>query len=131
MLGPCRCLACAAALSGCLDTTHGDLTRGEHAELVCFHLAECATHPMSLAGGLDAPLDIADPVACVRAVRTGFHWLDDDGHERVLGDEPADGFGSDRCVDALAGLPCPMVDADTYIPALERILGACSAGGLR
>ena len=116
-------------LAGCLDTAHGDLTRGEHAELVCFRLAECTTHPTSLDGGLDAPLDVSDAVECVRAVRTGWHYLDNDGEERVLGDEPADGFGSPRCERALDALPCPMVG--DYVPALEAVLDSCSAGGLR
>lgn len=130
MNGPCTCAACAAALAaGCLDTAHGDLTRGEHAELVCFHLADCAAHPMTVEGGVGAALDITDPVACVRSVRDGWPWLDDDGHARVLGDEPDDGFGSPRCVHALDALPCPMVG--DYVPALEDVLDACSAGGVR
>jgi len=100
------------------------MTPGEHAELVCFRLAECTTRPMSLDGGLDEPIDVHDPVECVRAVRQGWRWLDNDGAERVLGDEPADGYGSERCQRALEQLPCPMVEG--YVPALEVVLNACS-----
>ena len=118
-------VAFVLAAAGC-DAGFADqhITLGEHAELVCFRLAECTTRPMALDGGLDEPIDVHDPVECVRAVRAGWSWLDNDGAERVLGDEPADGYGSERCQRALERLPCPMVEG--YVPALEVVLNACS-----
>jgi hypothetical protein len=122
---------CAAVLvCGCLEPTHGELTRGEHAELVCVRLAECATHPTTVFGGDDPPLDVFNAVSCIRTVRDdGWHWVDDNVAARVLGDEPRDGFGSPRCLRALDALPCPMVG--DYVSPLEVVLDACSAGGDR
>lgn len=117
--------------AGCLEATNGEMSLGTFSETICFHAYDCAPQDRgyALASGIGPNLPISDPVACVRSVRNGWQWLDDNGARRVLGSklEPVSGYGSDRCLEALEALPCPLgSDSATDVPALEAMLTACS-----
>lgn len=131
VLGVVIGLIVLAFSAGCLDSTHGEMSLGTFAETICFHAYDCAPtdRGYALGSGVGPNLSISDPVACVRSVRQGWQWIDDNGARRVLGSkiEPVSGYGSDRCLDALEALPCPLgSDSATDVPALEAMLSACS-----
>lgn len=117
------CLLSSVLFASCLaNPTEAEtpLTRGEFAEALCFHLYDCVDVPTSIAGGADKPLDISNPVACIRTVRAGWRWIDENTNLRTLGDDLP------GCAESLAALTCPLSSRTPEDDTLGEMLDACS-----